>query len=118
MGMKQCLFPFNAYLSILVLLFRSQEERMSWAPIATCLTLLAWKATGIALLTIHREFVQMLLMQLMFRALVIWGLLVFGLQPSVTDMALLFPVATTMSVISNQGQIPPARPLLLLRING
>ncbi|KAI8665243.1 EST1-DNA-bind domain-containing protein [Fusarium sp. Ph1] len=58
MGMKQCLFPFNAYLSILVLLFRSQEERMSWAPIATCLTLLAWKATGIALLTIHREFVQ------------------------------------------------------------
>ncbi|KAF5608673.1 Telomerase-binding EST1A [Fusarium pseudoanthophilum] len=39
------LFQFNAYLSILVLLFRSQEERMSWAPIATCATLLAWQIT-------------------------------------------------------------------------
>ncbi|KAI8716509.1 hypothetical protein NCS52_00945000 [Fusarium sp. LHS14.1] len=118
MGMKQCLFPFNAYLSILVLLFRSQEELMSWAPIATCLTLLGWKATGIALLTIHREFVQMFLMQLMFRALMIWALLVFGLQPTVTDAALLFPVAITMSIISSQGQFPPASPLLPLRING
>ncbi|KAF4426141.1 Telomerase-binding protein EST1A [Fusarium austroafricanum] len=37
MSMKRWLFQFQAYLAILVLLFRSQEERLSWAPIATCL---------------------------------------------------------------------------------
>ena len=36
MSMKLWIFYFNLYSSILVLLFRSQEERMSWAPLATC----------------------------------------------------------------------------------
>ncbi|KAL2678889.1 hypothetical protein Neosp_009641 [[Neocosmospora] mangrovei] len=36
MGMNQCLFLVHAYLSILVLFFRSQEERMPWAAAATC----------------------------------------------------------------------------------
>lgn len=36
MGITECLFSLNVWLSILVLLFRSQEERLSWTPTATC----------------------------------------------------------------------------------
>ncbi|EYB24687.1 hypothetical protein FG05_30476 [Fusarium graminearum] len=110
--MNQCLFQFNAFLAIVVLLFRSQEERLSWAPIATSVTLLLWLTSGFAICGLEIDVTRRYWKQLTLNALMIWGMFMFGIQPSLPDSGLLLPVSITISVLVKQARNPPLPPLL------
>ncbi|KAK7425953.1 hypothetical protein QQZ08_007535 [Neonectria magnoliae] len=99
MTVRDSLLPINASLSILVLLARSQQDHIPWAPAATSLALLAWTATGSILLAIHHHFLLQNRRSIAVSTLKFWGITIAALQPPLPDAVLLIPVSITISAL-------------------